>query len=182
MSPLWNLTNRHLKGGVLGDDRIHSGISVDFAIGAGSFAIVPPSPVDCLPLNVANVGGIVRVDQGSCDADCVGRDGHQCSFRLCISYHEKGGSPPDHAGDPLTLPERHHPLIGDEPLLPYGVLITLNHALRCHTLKKQGDGGACLLRHPQCLIDFSGTETVTSLVSVHREGGKHCPLIGSAEL
>jgi len=87
----------------------------------------------------------------------------------------------DPAGDPLTLAERDQTLVSDELALPNLVLITLHHAICCHALEKQGDGGACLFGHPQRLINLRSAETVAGLVRIHRQGGEHCPLVGCAE-
>jgi len=87
----------------------------------------------------------------------------------------------DPAGDPLPLPQWHHPFVGDERTLADLVFVAADHALRCHTLEQQREGRPCFLRHPQRLIDLSGAETVTGLVRIHGEGAEHCPLIGGTE-
>ena len=88
---------------------------------------------------------------------------------------------PDEPCDPFPFAERHQTFVGDELLSSDLILIPLHHALRCHSLKQQGQGRPCFLRHPQSTVDLYGAETVTGLVRVHRQGAEHCPLIGGTE-
>jgi len=89
---------------------------------------------------------------------------------------------PEHPCYPLPLAEWHHPLVGDERALADLVFVAADHAFRCHTLQEKRCGCACLLRHPERLIDLADPQTVAILVCIHGEHGEHCPLIGSAEL
>ena len=85
------------------------------------------------------------------------------------------------ACDHLPLPQGHDALVGDERTLAHGVLVTADHAIRCHTLQEERGGGACLLRHPQGTVDLTDAETVAGLVVVHGEHAQDCPLIGGTE-
>ena len=87
----------------------------------------------------------------------------------------------DPPGDALALAQGQDALVSDHRTVADLVLITLNQTIRRHALEQQRNGGPRLFRHSQRLIHFSGTETSSGLIRVHREGAEHCPLVGSAK-
>ena len=58
----------YLKVGILVQDLIHHGLSVDFAVGDGSLRIVSPSSINRGELNLPPIVRISGIDQKSCDA------------------------------------------------------------------------------------------------------------------
>ena len=90
-------------------------------------------------------------------------------------------SPLNPAGDALTLAERQ-----DASVLNPAVtqLVALDQSLLRHALENQRESGACLIGHPQCLIDVGGSHSVlgeATAAVIHGQQGQDCPLVGSAE-
>ncbi len=90
-------------------------------------------------------------------------------------------SPLDPAGDALTLAEGQDASVFDPAR---SELVALNQSLLRHTLENQGEGGACLIGHPQRLIDVGGAHPVlgeATAAVIHGQQGQDRPLVGCAE-
>ncbi len=115
-------------------------------------------------------------------------DKREVAHGRIVSLVRKGGgesprmvSPLNPAGDPLTLAEGQQAGVFD----PTGTqFVALDQSLLRHPLKGQGEGGTCLIGHPQRLIDVGRAHPVligATAAVIHGQQGQDRPLVGSAE-
>ena len=90
-------------------------------------------------------------------------------------------SPLNPAGDALPLAQGQGASVFNPAR---SELVALDKSLLRHALENQGEGGACLIGHPQRLIDVSGAHPVlgeATAAIIHGQQGQDRPLVGCAE-